>query len=154
MIKIRTYYTSVWFKKQCLQEFQSRLCITCTSSFSTDYFATQSLLNPSSETQGQIVGPRESLNMRKNMAQRKVKNGKKSPWGQCLTRPVKTVATVFLAPIRSTNNGDRLELVWWDIVPRGSSRRSLLFFVPYFFSRLDFPLPLLSAPGFQRMVSI
>ena len=43
---------------------------------------------PSSETQGQIVGARESLNGRKNMARRKVKNGKKSPWGQCLTRPV------------------------------------------------------------------
>ena len=40
------------------------------------------------ETQGQIVGARESLNERKNMAQRKVKNGKKSPSGQCLTRPV------------------------------------------------------------------
>ena len=26
----------------------------------------------------------------------------------------------------------RLELVWKDIVPRGSSRRSLLFFLPYF----------------------
>ena len=42
---------------------------------------------PSSETQGQIVGARESLNGRKNMARRKVKNGEKSPWGQCLTRP-------------------------------------------------------------------
>ena len=42
----------------------------------------------SSETQGQIVGARESLNGRKNMARRKVKNGEKSPWGQCLTRPV------------------------------------------------------------------
>ena len=43
---------------------------------------------PSSETQGQIVRARESLNGRKNMARRKVKNGEKSPWGQCLTRPV------------------------------------------------------------------
>ena len=38
----------------------------------------------SSETQGQIVGARESLNGRKNMARRKEKNGEKSPWGQCL----------------------------------------------------------------------
>ena len=45
-------------------------------------------VEPSSETQGQIVGVRESLNGRKNMARRKVKNGEKSPWGQCLTRPV------------------------------------------------------------------
>ena len=43
---------------------------------------------PSSETQGQIVGAKESLNGRKNKARRKVKNGEKSPWGQCLTRPV------------------------------------------------------------------
>ena len=42
----------------------------------------------SSETQGQIVGARESLNGWKNMARRKVKNGEKSPWGQCLTRLV------------------------------------------------------------------
>ena len=45
------------------------------------------------------------------MERRKVKNGEKSPWGQCLTRPVPTVAAVlasdwcqkntsFLAPIR------------------------------------------------------
>ena len=42
----------------------------------------------SSETQGQIVGAWESLNGRENIAQRKIKNGEKSPWGQCLTRPV------------------------------------------------------------------
>ena len=44
--------------------------------------------NPSSETYGQIVEARESLNRRKNMARRKVKEVEKSPWGQCLTRPV------------------------------------------------------------------
>ena len=86
------------------------------------------------ETQGQIVGARESLNGPKNMARRKKKkNGEKSPWGQCLTRKVpwdnvlpdqfQTVAAVlssdwaekhkrFLAPIRSQNGGNRLELVW------------------------------------------
>ena len=42
----------------------------------------------SSETQGQIAGGRESLNGWENMARRKVKKGQKSPWGQCLTRPV------------------------------------------------------------------
>ena len=46
------------------------------------------LRKPSSETQGQIVGARESLNGQENMARRKVKNGEKSHWGQCLTRPV------------------------------------------------------------------
>ena len=34
----------------------------------------------SSETQGQIKGARESLNGRKNLTRRKVKNGEKSPW--------------------------------------------------------------------------
>ena len=43
-----------------------------------------------SETQGQIKGARESLDGRekKYMERRKVKNGEKSPWGQCLTRLV------------------------------------------------------------------
>ena len=46
-------------------------------------------LRPSSlETQGQMVGARERLNGQKNKAQRKVKNGEKSPWGQCLITPV------------------------------------------------------------------
>ena len=35
----------------------------------------------SSETQGQIVGARESLNGRENMARRKVRKGEKIPWG-------------------------------------------------------------------------
>ena len=52
------------------------------------FFFIPSRFHASSETQGQIVGARESLNGRKNMARRKVKNGEKSPWGQCLTRPV------------------------------------------------------------------
>ena len=47
---------------------------------------------PSSETQGQIVRARESLNGRKNMARRKHKS--------------------FLAPIRRQSGGYRLELVW------------------------------------------
>ena len=37
-------------------------------------------VSASSETQGQIVGARESLHGRKNKARRKVKNGQKSPW--------------------------------------------------------------------------
>ena len=95
----------------------------------------QTCADSSSETQGQIVGTRESLNGRENMARRKVKNGEKS---------------FFLAPIRSQNGGDRLELVWWDIVPRGSSRRSLLFFVPYKFFR---PFRLSLAPFICPCVS-
>ena len=84
-----------------------------------------------SETQGQRVGARESLNGRKNMTRRKVKNGEKSPWGQCLTRPVL--------------NGSRRSAFW--LVPENSC----VFFVPYFSARLDFPAPPLSAPGSPRM---
>ena len=58
---------------------------------------------------------------------------------------------VFFCLIRRQNDSDHLELVWSDIVPRGSSRRSLLFFVPCFSTRIDFPLPPLSAPGSSRM---
>ena len=36
---------------------------------------------------------------------------------------------------------------------KSSSRRSLLFFVPYFSARLDFPSTSLSVPGSARMVS-
>ena len=39
-----------------------------------------------------------------------------------------------------------------DIKLDSSSRRSLLFFLPYFSARLDFPSPPLSAPGSRRMM--
>ena len=67
------------------------------------------------------MGARESLNGQKNMARRKVKNGEKSPGDNVLPDQFQTVAAVltsdwaekhkrFLAPIRSQNGGDRLEL--------------------------------------------
>ena len=43
------------------------------------YLTLGDTVKPSSETQGQIVGARESLNGGENMARRKVKNGEKSP---------------------------------------------------------------------------
>ena len=51
----------------------------------------------------------------------------------------------------------RVATIWnWsgikDIVPRGSSRHSLHFFMPYFAARLDFSSPPLSAPGSPRMM--
>ena len=107
---------------------------------------------PSLETQGQIVGARESLNGRKNIyGTKKSKewreeplgtmsyqtSSKRSPplwllisarklvffWHQSEARAAATVwnwsgktlspgATSFLAPIRSQNDSDRLELVW------------------------------------------
>ena len=71
----------------------------------------------SSETQGQIVGTRESLNGWKNMARRKVKNGEKSPFGSlnstCLTHLwisptlfifLDKVTLEFLAKLSSDSN--------------------------------------------------
>ena len=46
----------------------------------TKKFLEVSRCSPSSETQGQIVGERESLNVRKNMARRKVKNAVLRGW--------------------------------------------------------------------------
>ena len=116
----------------------------------------------SSETQGQIVGARESLNGRKNMARRKVKNGEKSPWGQCLTRPVpngRRRSAFLLGRKTQTFSGtnqkpERRRPFGTGLVrhcPRGSSCRLLLFFVPYFSNHLDFPSPPLSAPRSPRM---
>ena len=85
-LKIKTGYSESFFpaisvKKEKKEKIQVRVrddahCPIYTPS------------DASSETQGQIVGTRESLNGRKNVPRRKVKNGEKSPWGQCLTRPV------------------------------------------------------------------
>ena len=104
-------------------------------------------LMSSSETQGQIVGVREILNEWENMAWRKLKNGEKSPWGPCLTRPVP--------------NGRRRSAFWLGRKTQFSGtnqkserHRSLLFFVPYFPTRLDLPLPPLSAPGSLRIICL
>ena len=100
----------------------------------------------SSETQGQIVGARESLNGRKNMAQKKSKERPEEPLGTMTYQTsskwsppfwlligvrktyvlpdqfqMVTVVPasdwcqktcVFLAPIKSQNGSDHLELVW------------------------------------------
>ena len=120
-------------------------------------------LEPSSETQGQIVGARESLNRRKNKARRKLKNGEKSPWGQCLTR---TVPNGRRRP--GFWLGRKTQVFWhqsearmastvWNWSGKTLSPGALLAvlycsFVPYFSACLDFPSPPLSAPGSPRML--
>ena len=53
------------------------------------------------------------------------------------------------------SEGRTAATVWnWSDKTRGSSRRSLLFFVPYFPALLDFSSPPLSPPGSPRMLSI
>ena len=81
-------------------------------------------LRPSLETQGQIVGAKESLNGWKKYSTKKSKelreeplgtisyqtSTKRSPpfWLQIGARKL----SCFFCPIRSQNGGDRLELVW------------------------------------------
>ena len=100
---------------------------------------------PSSETQGQIKGASESLNGWKNIyGTKKSKERREEPLGTM--------------SYQTSSNGRRRSGFW--LVPenlcfsgtRGSSRRSLLFFVSYFSARLDFPSSPLSAPGSPRMV--
>ena len=90
---------------------------------------------PSSETQGQTVGTRESLNGRKDVARRKVKKN-----------------TSFLAPIRGQNGGDRWNWSGKTLSP-GALLSVLYFssFLIYFSTRLHFPSLTLSAPGSPRM---
>ena len=101
---------------------------------------------------------RESLNGRKNVARRKVKNGEKSPWGQCLTRPVpsgRRRSAFWLGrktqTFSGTNQKSEMRRPFGTGLVRHCPQGLLLFFVPYFFARLDFPSPALSAPGSPRM---
>ena len=89
-----TYYIcsswKVWKRIQyiiCLKLFRYKVFVNWKLKL-LNFLMNSVWLASSSETQGQIVGARESLIGRKNMPRRKVKNGEKSPWGQCLTRPV------------------------------------------------------------------
>ena len=105
------------------------------------------------------------------MERRKIKNGEKSPWGSCLTRLMSYLMSYQTNSKRSppfwlligarkilcfsAQSEARMAATVWNwsgkTLPQGSSRRSLLFFVPYFSTRLDFPSPPLSAPGSPRM---
>ena len=128
----------------------------------TEYF------EPSSETQGQIVGARESLNGRKNIYGTKkswVKNGEKSPWGQCLTRSVpngRRRSGFWLVPenlcFSDTNQKPEQRRPFGTGLVKTLSPGALLAvlyfssFHIYFSARWDFPSPPLSAPGSPRMI--
>ena len=114
---------------------------------------------PSSETQGQIVGTRESQTGEKiYMERRKVKNCEKSPLGQHLTRPfpngrhhsgfwlvfwhqseARTAATIWNWSGKTLSPGALLAVLYFSS------------FHIYFSTRLEFPSPPLSAPGSPRM---
>ena len=106
---------------------------------SLTYKSPNSPLATSSETQGQIVGVRESLNGRKNMAWRKVKNGEKSPWGQCLTRPVPNGCRrsgFWLVPEKHKFSGTNQKPEWQRPFGTGLIRRCPQGFFSLFFTFL------------------
>ena len=92
----------------------------------------------SSETQGQIVGARIKYGTKKSKERREGPLGtmscqtssRLSPPFWLLIGARKT--QVFWHQSEARTAATVLELVWWDIVPWGSSRCSLLFIVPYF----------------------
>ena len=87
------------------------------------------------------------------MERRKVKNGEKSDWGQCLTigarklvffwhqSEARTAATVWNWSGKTLSPGALLAVLYFSS------------FHIYFSARLDFPLPPLFAPGSPRMHS-
>ena len=114
-----------WAPKELseLPEMRFKVPFNLIGKLTTAFLTGQSQRIPSSETQGQIMEPRESLNGRENMARRKVKNGQKSPGDNVLPDQFQMVTAVlasdwcqktfvFFCPIRSQNGGDRLDQVW------------------------------------------
>ena len=106
------------------------LVLYCDYSNKSPFFGTFHYSVPSSETQGQVKGARESLNGRKNIyGTKKSKERREEPLGTL-----------------SYQTSSKRSL------PFCRSRRSLLFFAPHFSTRLDFPSSPLSAPGSPRMI--
>ena len=122
----------------------------------------RSLLSSSSETQGHIVGARESLNGRKNKARRNVKNREKSPWGQSLNRPVpngRRRSGFWLVPEKHKFSGtnqkpERPRPFGTGLIRHWPQGLFSLFFtflrpIHIFFARLDFPSPLYLPMGLR-----
>ena len=106
-----------------------------------------SAVSTSSETQGQINGARESLNGRKNIyGAKKSKERREEPLGTMSYQTSSKRSPLLWLLIGARKTGKT-----GTGLVRGSSRRSLLFFVTYFSARLDFPLYPLSASGSPRM---
>ena len=121
--------------------------------------------NSSSETQGQIVGARESLNRRKNMAQKKSKERRRALGDNVLSDQFQTVAAILASDWCQKlvffwhQSEARMAATVWNWSGKTLSPGALLAvlyfsFVPYFSACLDFPSPPLSAPGSPRMMEI
>ena len=123
-------------------------------------------ISPSSETQGQIVGTRESLNGRKNIyGTKKSKERREEPLGTMFyqTSSKRSLPFWLLIGARKLvffwhqSEARTAATVWnWSgktLYP-GALLAVLYFssFHIYFSARLDFPSPPLSAPGSPRML--
>ena len=111
------------------------------------YLNTFSGFETSSETQGQMVGTRETA---------------RRALGQCLTRPVpngRRCSDFWLVPenfcvFLPNQKAERRQPFGTGLVRHCPQGHFLLFFTflrAIFFCRLDFPSPPLSAPGFPKM---
>ena len=88
----------------------------------------------------------KSKRVEKYMARRKVKNGEKSPWGQCLTRPVPSFSGTNQKPERRRPFGTGLV----RHCPQGLFLPFFTFLrAIYFSARLDFSSSPLSALGLR-----
>ena len=107
--------------------------------------------------------PRESLNRRKNMAQKKSKERREEPLGtmSCQTSSKRSPPFRLLIGARKTQvfwhqSEDRTAAIVWNWSGKTLSPGALLTvlyfsFVPYFSACSDFPSPPLSVPGSPRM---
>ena len=112
-----------------------------------EWWGTSLWFPPSLETQGQILRARESLNRRKNMTQKKIKERPEEPLGTMSRKllffwhqsEATKAATVWNWSGKTLSPGALLAVLYCS-------------FVPYFSACLDFPSPPLSAPGSPRML--
>ena len=96
---------------------------------------------PSSETQGQIVGARESLNGRKNVARSKSKEQREEPLGTMFYQTSSKQSPLFwlLIGARKLVSEARTAVTVWDWSGKTLSPGALLAFLYFLFGRLDFP---------------
>ena len=123
-------------------------------------------LQPSSETQGQIVGARESLNRRKNIyGTKKSKERREEPLGTMSYETSSKRSPPFWLLIGARKlvffwhqSEARTAATVWNWSGKTLSPGALLavlyfsLFHIYFSARLDFPSSPLSAPGSPRMI--
>ena len=113
---------------------QSLFCLTRNWALGTS----SSVLFSSSQTQGQLVGARESRNGRKKFRQRKVKYETRSPWDTVLPDQFQTVGVilasdwchktcVFLCPIREQQDQESFRVFLHGLIKEGQLLAMFVF---------------------------